>query len=385
MTLETVTPLFLGGADPRGAPELRAPSFRGALRYWLRAALGGVLGDQNLDALRKAEVAVFGDTTTASSINCLVKPKQMSKPRQLGLKPKDNLGQFYLFWTFEQLGRKRLDSVGFDLELRTRSGSPKGEDLFRRASAALWLLVQLGGLGARARRGAGSLRVLDVKGEWPTDLPLLKLDARTPQELTRCLSQGIRQVRSAFGGHLQTKVQVASSFDVLHPAVCEIYVWNRTRTSAEDVLESLGAALRSARGGSQPDHDTVLKVLRGQEAKDPIKRAAFGLPMQFYYRSLHKDLGGQKETRFKATADIEPAASGIDRRASPLLFHIHQLLEDRFTAVLTFFRARLLPANIKLRIKPRDRNVRPTLVNQPDYGAIEDFLATQPLLEVNYR
>jgi CRISPR-associated protein Cmr1 len=35
--LETVTPLFLGGADPRGEPELRPPAFRGAMRYWLRA------------------------------------------------------------------------------------------------------------------------------------------------------------------------------------------------------------------------------------------------------------------------------------------------------------------------------------------------------------
>jgi CRISPR-associated protein Cmr1 len=42
VTLETVTPLFLGGADPRGAPELRPPPFRGAMRYWLRAALGGL-------------------------------------------------------------------------------------------------------------------------------------------------------------------------------------------------------------------------------------------------------------------------------------------------------------------------------------------------------
>ncbi len=59
VTLEAVTPLFLGGANPRGAPELRAsplqaqvrspranprgapelraPSFRGAMRYWMRA------------------------------------------------------------------------------------------------------------------------------------------------------------------------------------------------------------------------------------------------------------------------------------------------------------------------------------------------------------
>jgi len=43
VTLETVTPLFLGGADPRGAPELRAPALRGAMRYWLWTALGGVI------------------------------------------------------------------------------------------------------------------------------------------------------------------------------------------------------------------------------------------------------------------------------------------------------------------------------------------------------
>lgn len=34
--LETVTPLFLAGADQTEA-ELRPPAFRGALRYWFRA------------------------------------------------------------------------------------------------------------------------------------------------------------------------------------------------------------------------------------------------------------------------------------------------------------------------------------------------------------
>ena len=38
--LETVTPLFLSGADQTIA-ELRPPAFRGALRYWFRALAGG--------------------------------------------------------------------------------------------------------------------------------------------------------------------------------------------------------------------------------------------------------------------------------------------------------------------------------------------------------
>jgi hypothetical protein len=61
LALETVTPLFLGGADPRGDPELRPASFRGLLRFWFRALVTGVIGDGNLPTLREAEAAVFGD------------------------------------------------------------------------------------------------------------------------------------------------------------------------------------------------------------------------------------------------------------------------------------------------------------------------------------
>ncbi len=46
VTLQTITPLFMGGSDPRREPELRAASVRGALRFWLRALLSGALGDK---------------------------------------------------------------------------------------------------------------------------------------------------------------------------------------------------------------------------------------------------------------------------------------------------------------------------------------------------
>jgi CRISPR type III-B/RAMP module RAMP protein Cmr1 len=64
--LETVTPLFLGGADQQ--PELRPASVRGALRYWLRTALGGVIGDNNLNELRCLEADVFGETERGSRV-----------------------------------------------------------------------------------------------------------------------------------------------------------------------------------------------------------------------------------------------------------------------------------------------------------------------------
>lgn len=65
--LQLVTPLFLAGADPRGQPELRAPSLRGLLRFWLRALLGGVLNGQPHMVFQK-ECRVFGSTDSASPV-----------------------------------------------------------------------------------------------------------------------------------------------------------------------------------------------------------------------------------------------------------------------------------------------------------------------------
>ncbi len=64
-TLQTITPLFLAGADQTKA-ELRAPSFRGVLRYWLRALVGGLVGadDTGLRQVIEVEADVFGTTVT---------------------------------------------------------------------------------------------------------------------------------------------------------------------------------------------------------------------------------------------------------------------------------------------------------------------------------
>ena len=65
LTLETVTPLFLGGVTQQS--ELRPASFRGALHYWYRALVGGVVGN-DLSALRLAESKVFGNTEGSSPV-----------------------------------------------------------------------------------------------------------------------------------------------------------------------------------------------------------------------------------------------------------------------------------------------------------------------------
>src|SRR2546422_901454 len=64
--IEPITPLFLGGVEQR-QPELRPASVRGALRYWLRALLGAVVGT-DLGILRQEERRVFGSTEGVSTI-----------------------------------------------------------------------------------------------------------------------------------------------------------------------------------------------------------------------------------------------------------------------------------------------------------------------------
>jgi len=54
--IEVVTPMFLGGADPKKA-ELRVPSIKGALRFWWRA----INAHLPLPQLKDQEATLFGD------------------------------------------------------------------------------------------------------------------------------------------------------------------------------------------------------------------------------------------------------------------------------------------------------------------------------------
>ena len=70
LTLELVTPAFLGGGDRRLAAAWRAASVRGELRWWLRAVAWRAFGG-NLDIVRDVEAAIFGNTDRASNLQRL--------------------------------------------------------------------------------------------------------------------------------------------------------------------------------------------------------------------------------------------------------------------------------------------------------------------------
>ena len=212
VTLKIITPLFLGGAEPRGEPELRPTSFRGALRFWWRAAFGGAVGEE-LATLRSAEASVFGSNEKGSSLVTRIAPvgsiasDEYTKQKAIhrpGARPQPT-GRDYLFWSKASTGRKERGNyqpphkyitpdTKFRLALQARPGAPNGKAALQEAVAALWLLVHLGALGSRSRRCAGSLLATNEPTTSLNDLSLRFSTPRKPSELKTQLEEGLHDI-----------------------------------------------------------------------------------------------------------------------------------------------------------------------------------------------
>lgn len=167
VTLETITPLFLGGADSRGQAELRSPPFRGGMRYWFRAVLGGVIGDHNLEGLHQLESLIFGSTNNGSPITVRVKPKSQLRFSTEYILPHN------------RRGRRSAIDAGQEFEVSISQTRPSGDEMldaliWLNACMAFNLMILFGGVGLRSRRGYGSLRIANSE---------LNLIPRTPLRL----------------------------------------------------------------------------------------------------------------------------------------------------------------------------------------------------------
>lgn len=374
-TLETVTPLFLAGANQEEA-ELRAPSFRGVLRYWLRALLGGIYGTDT-DGLKKVweeEKKVFGTTDQGSAVMLrlglggLGDTKPFAKEQPNPNKPPS--GRDYLFWSMEKLGkngvlRRHYPPGGvFTVTFYQRGGDPAA---LQRAVAAFWLLVYLGGLGSRSRRGAGSLNVKEVK-DWEENLSFTL--SETPEALADFLRDGLREVRTLCmpAGISPRRIAQNSAFDVLTPSpeFCRIWVLRGPRRwdTADDALRAIGKQLSDFRTEATEDGRNVWAWAEGEDI-GTIEGIIFGVPLQF--RSDGQTLfvqGVQGRGR---------SEKKYDRRASPLSLHITRLSKGQgYVGVAVLFKSRFLPPDARLEIK-KNRDA-PLLDPPQDYSLIEQWV-----------
>ena len=341
LPLETLTPLFLGGADPRGDPELRASSIRGALRFWLRALLGGCYGtdDQALAEIRRLEAETFGEAggegkAGASTIVVRVRQEQQSVPREWWAAR--GSGRAYLFFSMaasrardQEIPARRALAPPylFSIDLLARPGvdERQAREALYRAVRSAWLLLHLGGLGARARRLGGALAHRPVPRRSPdgrmtqvvpSHLNLPFVLSPSPTEAAQQLGESLTQLRRRLEARPDANPD-RPRWEVLDPAWCRIWVFGeRSWTSGErvwpTVADAIGEWLRETR-----------------RALPTEQRLVFGAPLVI--PKQHKT--------------IEPP-SGYERRErrpSPLWLSVTRAENENLLGVATLFQSRFLP------------------------------------------
>ncbi|NWF96609.1 MAG: type III-B CRISPR module RAMP protein Cmr1 [Candidatus Thorarchaeota archaeon] len=164
ITLRTVTPLYLGGAERQ--PELRTPSLRGLLRFWYRAM------DPDF---RKHESSIFGSGGKGGAGALSISfPDVPLKPNLYNIQTdeKESPGIKYLAYPFYMKGGDRKavrPGSQFSVLHTIRPWADRElSDLTRKAVVAgWWAICNLGGIGNRSRRGFGSVTCVGVETDWP--------------------------------------------------------------------------------------------------------------------------------------------------------------------------------------------------------------------------
>jgi CRISPR-associated protein Cmr1 len=238
--------------------------------------------------------------------------------------------------------------------MSTRPGATAAADAFKKAHAALWLLTRLGGIGSRTRRGAGGIAVQRIDGgdQLNQGLPPLQVRAGSPQDVVAELKDGLSAIRQLFTKQAAPASQPTSAFDIIHPEACKIWVIDKAYGDWKQALDEFGRVYQGFRSRRAPDYQTVKDAVRtGGPLAQPVQRAAFGLPVPFFYRSLGNA---------RATLDSDEQ----DRRASPVWVRVVRLANGRHAIVLVWFKSQFLPVEARLRLRSRNRNSTGSLPNE---------------------
>jgi hypothetical protein len=236
-----------------------------------------------------------------------------------------SLGLDYLGFSLRRTGQ-RPERVclpaGTRLRLTLRLRRGADEDALRQAGAALWLLVNLGGLGTRARRGFGSLAV--TSATHLDGLPSWHAVGERPGHTVRHLQDGLAQISGVV--ERAATVDRPVEYPILMRRHCWLVALQLERPSWQAALGAIGRLLAAFRTSLYPQMNDLRAVGTSDRVPD---RAAFGLPIQYYH----------PQTRENYTLTPLPSGreSAPDRRASPLHIKIVRLGRDQFGVVLTVF------------------------------------------------
>jgi len=343
-TVEVVTPLFGGGVEA-GRPDpvtlIRPSSIRGHLRFWWRATRGAACN--SAEGLRRREILIWGSTDQQSRVFVaveLVKPgkrvpcaKYSWNPRARGGKGGHQLrweDRFrgtalpYALFPFQGKPPKDKDKqsappeeepadmvVGLSFRLTLRY-PPECRDDVRRAAGA-WL--NFGGVGARTRRGCGSLYCADFA---PRE--------SDPQSLKKWLRTTFPDVPAA-ASQSNPWPMLLETILVGKPGRDPLAAWNAAMDVLQRFRQGPGVGRNPGRSPNRPgrsrwpEPETIRKTTLARAPihsafkhhLDGVPRVLFGAPIVFHFKDERS--GDPPDT------EVYPVVNGeaAQRMGSPLI------------------------------------------------------------------
>ena len=363
---EVVTPMFMAGADQERA-ELRAPSIKGSLRWWFRAANANL----GLNDLAKKEADVFGSTEKTSAVKVRISfderyienwiGNDIKTDEGLNFKPNeerritgDDSGIAFLFYSTllrkdkhgEVKQQRGYFKPGFRFILELSSSK---KEALKSATEAFWLLSFLGGMGSRSRRGAGNVCIHRIEGvqHFAVTEPFL-VGATNAEELKVILEKGIKMIRPGSTN--------ASSFTSL--AGVRVIILNKPFSRWKDALNEVGSKYEE---------------YRFKRRSYPAVGASFGMPV------MHD----------KGNVKLVPEDAEGERFASPLHFKVWKAGQFYFAGIVCLH-SNLYSSNVKVVRKKRVRDGKWKIEGRPFTASkndVEDFIKLFPddqVLELSF-
>ena len=319
-----MTPMYGGGVEPgtvdRELP-IRAGAIRGQLRFWWR-----LLNDDGRDPrdLFRAESALWGGIASveprASQVALQVDCEPVESKDMVGAKDKSCEFPAYAFILDPKSEAPRLLKAGYEFTLTLRFGVNANEVQREQVIEALRWWTSFGGVGARTRRGLGTVEATSGRVD-------LKPTSREEVE-----SRGGRMVLQA-------------------PSKDALEAWRL----AVDTLKSFRQGTKAGEGRNPgsgkhpgrsrwPEPDAIRRRTRrrapGHEPEHKVReyypRAAFGLPIVFHFKNRgdpedcvlepgmddpHRDAGtdAAKRDRMASPPFLRPYFDGLRYRPLALL------------------------------------------------------------------
>jgi CRISPR-associated protein Cmr1 len=312
---EINTPMLIGGANQNQA-ELSVKAIKSAIMFWWRVANHGVCKG-NLAELHRQERELFGSTSAISSIRMSLQCDKKLDSNTLC----KQINADYLLGQDMGARKALIANQPFSLRLLSK------REIDTSVINAVKLFGLLGGLGAKALKGFGSIQLIELTSTAYGNQPqALDLGEDYVSQLSNFIN--ISPPRTSPAKTSQIPCLEHCRLDITEP-----------EQSAEDVLQKYSAALHQYRTNAKPSYNNFKEdcdwFMRRENVDDNYhpERAVFGLPHNYFV-----NIPGGANLK----AEVKPHS--FTRRQSPLQFHVHKLEDNHWVGVLLYFKSVFLPS-----------------------------------------